>query len=315
MSEFQRNQCADGFGHDYAQGNRDRKLEISVEGKQDHENQHHSKGADKIHLRPGLEKLAVFAAPCHPITLRQRHVLLHFCLTVPHSPLQIAPFDAVLDPDVPGVIFTINKRRTVSLSNIAELAEWDLLPVWGTDQKISDLARATAELRLHADNKIEQLLSLNNLRHRLTTDSRGNHSFHVRNVDPISCNLVPIDVDQEARLTKFAHNGEIGEPGHLRKRVLDLYGFILKYVQIIAINFDCQRTLEPSQRLVHGIFRRLGIVENDSWEGGEFLIDRFDELFFLADLAAPCFVLVGLQTNVELAVKKAGRIRAIIGPP
>ena len=87
VRELQRNQRAHRFGHDYTQSNRDREFEVSVEGKQDHENQHHGQRTNKVHLRFRLEKLAVFAAPFHPVALRQRHRLLDCCLAVSHRPL------------------------------------------------------------------------------------------------------------------------------------------------------------------------------------------------------------------------------------
>src|SRR5271169_1853643 len=172
---------------------------------------------------------------------------------------------------------------------------------------------AATELRLHADHQIEQLFPLNDLGDRLPAHCGRNYSFYICNVDPIPCDLVPIDVDQQTRLAKFSHNREIGKPWHLGKYVLDLDRFVLKHVQIFPVYFDRQRTLETSQGLVHGILGGLGIVENDSGKGSEFLVDRFDELFFLADFAGPYFVFVWLEANVELAVKEAGGISAIVG--
>src|SRR5271169_1610166 len=129
MSELQRNQSTHRFGHDYTQGDGEGELEIPVEGKQDHKNQHYGQRADKIHLRPGFEELAVFTSPGHSVTLRERHSPFYCCLTVSHRPLQIPPLNAVLHSDVAGVIFAINKRRTVSLRNVGQLAERNLLPI------------------------------------------------------------------------------------------------------------------------------------------------------------------------------------------
>ena len=170
MSELQRNQRSHRFGHDYAQGNGDGEFEIAVERKQNHENQHYGKRANKVHLRFGFEKLAVFSAPLHPIALGQGHRLCDSRLAISHRPLQIATLDAVLHADVARVIFAINKRRTISLRNIGELAERDLLSIGRTHQEISNFMRAAAELGLHADHKIKQLLSLDNLSDRLSTD-------------------------------------------------------------------------------------------------------------------------------------------------
>ena len=123
VRELERNQRAHRFGHDHAQRDGDGKFEVSVERKQDHENQHHGQRANEVHLRFGLEKLAVFAAPCHPVALRQGHGLLHRRLAIAHRALQVAPLDAVLHADVARVIFAINKGRAISLGNVGELAE------------------------------------------------------------------------------------------------------------------------------------------------------------------------------------------------
>ena len=136
---------------------------------------------------------------------------------------------------------------------------------------------AAAELRLHADHEVEQLLPLNHLGHRLASDGRRYHCFYVRDVDAIARNLVAVDIHQQAGLAQFAHDGEFGESGHLRQNVLDLDRLVLKNIQIVAVDFDRKRTLQTSQGLVDGVFRRLRVVENDSREGGEFLVDGLDQ--------------------------------------
>src|ERR1019366_10518277 len=108
-----------------------------------------------------------------------------------------------------------------------------------------------AELGLHSDYQIEQLLSLNVLCDRLSANRSRNHSFYVRNVDSIPRDFVPIDIDQEAGLSKFAHHGDFSEAGHLSQRILDLDRLVLKNVEILTIDLDCQRTLEAGERLVH----------------------------------------------------------------
>ena len=55
--------------------------------------------------------------------------------------------------------------------------------------------RAAAELGLHADYQIEQLLSLNDLRDRLSADCGRNHGFHIGDIDAVARNLVAIDID------------------------------------------------------------------------------------------------------------------------
>ena len=54
--------------------------------------------------------------------------------------------------------------------DVGELAEGNLLAVGRADEQIADLMGAAAELRLHADDEIEQLLALNDLRDGLSAD-------------------------------------------------------------------------------------------------------------------------------------------------
>src|ERR1022692_1143675 len=108
----------------------------------------------------------------------------------------------------------------------------------------------------------------------------------------------------------------IRSPGSIRpwQHVLEpLRGYLLVAERLWREGRKYQRTLEAGQCFVHGIFGGLGIVENNSGEGREFLIDRLDELFLIADFASPGFVLVGLEANVEFAVEETSGIGAIVG--
>src|ERR1700722_5849673 len=96
--------------------------------------------------------------------------------------------------------------------------------------------RSATELGLHADDEIEQLFPLNDLRDRLPPDCSLNEAHYVRDIDPISCNLVAINIDQKAGLAKFAHHGKLSEPRHTAECVLNLDGFILQYVQVLTID-------------------------------------------------------------------------------
>ncbi len=95
--------------------------------------------------------------------------------------------------------------------------------------------------------------------------------------------------------------------------VLDLNGFVLKYVQIFAVNFHRERTFQSGQRFIHGIFGGLRVVEDDAGEGGQALVDRFGQFILVADIAVPGFVLVRFESDVELTIEEAGRIGAVIG--
>ena len=176
--------------------------------------------------------------------------------------------------------------------DVGQLGQRDLLAVGRSHQQIADFLGAAAELGLHADHQVEQLFSLDDLGDSLAADCGLDHRFHVGDIDSITRNLVAIDINQQAGLAEFAHYRQIGKAGHVGQDILDLHGLVLKDVQIVAIDLDRQRTLQTGQRLVHRIFRGLGVVEDDSRKGAEFLVDGGDQLFLVADLAVPGFVVV-----------------------
>ena len=93
-------------------------------------------------------------------------------------------------------------------------------------------------MRLHADDQIEQLLSLDDLRRGLSPDGSGDHGFEVGDVDSVARDLGAVNVNEETGLSELAHHGEIGESGDASQSVLDLDRLVLDDIQIIPINLD-----------------------------------------------------------------------------
>ncbi len=57
------------------------------------------------------------------------------------------------------------------------------------------------------------------------------------------------------------------KPGTLASVFLIWTALSSSSVQIAAINLDGERALQAGQRFVHGVFRGLGVVEDDSGKG------------------------------------------------
>ena len=189
------------------------------------------------------------------------------------------------------------------------LASWDSGICWPSGVPTSRLPislGAAAELGLHANHQVEELFSLNHLGDGLSADCGFDHRLHVGDIDAVAGNLVAIDIDQQAGLAQLAHYRQIGKAGHAGEDIFDLHRFVLKDVQIVAIDFDRQRTLEAGQGFVHRVFRGLGVVKDNSGKGAELLVDGCDQLFLVVDLAIPGFVIVGTQADIEFAIEKAG---------
>ena len=167
--------------------------------------------------------------------------------------------------------------------NIRKLAQRNLLAGRRADEQIADLLRVLAELRLHAHDEIEQLFALNHLRGGLAAHRRLHDGFHVGDVDAVARDLVAIDIDQQAGLAEFAHDGQFRESGHLRETALDLERLALQDIQVGSVDLYGERALQSGQRFVHRVFGRLRVVEDDSGKALSLLLDVLGQLGLVVD--------------------------------
>ena len=117
-----------------------------------------------------------------------------------HGALEIATLDAVLHADVARVVLAVNEGCAAGLVDVGELAQRDLLSCGRADQQIANLAGVLTELRLHAHDKVEELLTLNHLRCGLTSDGSLYDRFDVSDVDTVACDFIAVDIDEQAGL-------------------------------------------------------------------------------------------------------------------
>src|SRR5271165_4456199 len=123
MSELQCYERTHRFSHDDAQGNGDREFKVAIQREQDHEDEHGREWTNQYKLCLCFQKLAVLAAPIQPVAGRQIDRVIDCALAISHGPLQVPPFNTVLDPDVARIVFAINERCAVSLPDVSELAK------------------------------------------------------------------------------------------------------------------------------------------------------------------------------------------------
>ena len=88
-------------------------------------------------------------------------------------------------------------------------------------------------------------------------------------------------------------------PRHLRENVSSTcFRLLLERLQIGAENLDRQRALQAGLGLVHGIFGRLGVVEDDPGKRGQLLLDRIYQFAASCECcAAPGRVVIRLQAH------------------
>ena len=133
------------------------------------------------------------------------------------------------------------------------------------------ISRASrAILRFHAHDQVELFFALDHLGGRLPADGRLDDGFHVGHVDSVAGDLCAVDVDQQAGLAQFADHGHFGEAGHFASDFLISTAFFSQPLQVGAEDLHGQGALQAGQRLIHGVFRRLGVIENDAGKRLEF---------------------------------------------
>ncbi len=199
---------------------------------------------------------------------------------------------------------------------VREFRERNLLSRGSRNEKIANLPRARAELRLHAHDQVEELLALNHLRGRLPADGRLHHRFDVGDVNSVARDLRAVRIDDQAGLSKFANHGKLGEARSFVEHVADFHRFLFEHAEVGAEDFYRERALETCERFVYGVFRRLRIVENHPGIRLELFLNVFNEFGFRMNRTLlPRFVIVRLKPDIKLTIKKTRGIRAVIRPP
>ena len=72
------------------------------------------------------------------------------------------------------------------------------------------------------------------------------------------------------------NQGDIADSAHPLEDLLDGFSLLLQRLQVGTEDFDGQRAFQAGLRLVHRIFRRLGVIEGDAGECLELAIDGLD---------------------------------------
>src|SRR5579875_3333402 len=316
MSKLQCHQSSHRFSHHHSKGCDDGKFDVAIEGKEDEENQKDGERTNDPDLFPGGQIFAILAAPGHLVTRRQVNRLSDRFLSVPHGSGQVAALNAVLYADVAGVILAVDESRAVADANIRDLTERNLLPSGICHEEVGDLPFAAAKLRFRPYDQVKLLFPLNHLRDSLSSDRGLDHCLNIADVNAVARALRTVHIHQSTGLAEFAHHYEIGESRYFLQSSLHFQGLFLQDAKVRTINFHSQSAFQSCQGFVHSVFRGLGIVENDARKGLQFGIDGVDEFFLVANAARlPYPVFVGMQTDIELIIKKPCRISTVIRTP
>src|SRR5258705_441430 len=155
VREFERDQSADRFGKDDAEGDGDREFEVAVKREKNQKDQENSERPDDIELRLGVQQFAVLAAPVKAVALWKIHFACDGLLAGLDDAFEIAPLDRKLDADVARIVFAIDERGAGRFLERGEFRQGNLLARRSGNEQVADFASVGAKLRVRAHNKVE----------------------------------------------------------------------------------------------------------------------------------------------------------------
>src|ERR1700676_908019 len=125
----------------------------------------------------------VFASPVQVIALGQFDLLTNFFDCLPHGAAEVAAAHAVLDGNIAGVAFAVNRGRTIVEGNGAQLCQGDSFSGRGQDADVADVFDRAAELRLITDGEVVPLLSDEDLSQSLSAHGGFDCVLNIADVD------------------------------------------------------------------------------------------------------------------------------------
>ena len=78
-----------------------------------------------------------------------------------------------MNADVTRIVSPVDERRAAGFFDAGELGKRNLLSAGSGNKKVPNLARAGTELRLHANDEVEEFFSLDDLRGSLSVGDDG----------------------------------------------------------------------------------------------------------------------------------------------
>src|SRR6185312_1642905 len=218
----------------------------------------------------------------------------------------------VLDADEAAVILTVDERGSVRHVDFGEILERNLLAIRCGDEDAADLLRILAILRLESYDEIVQSLALLYLFRDAAADCGFDEGVDIAGVDAVARDLGTIHRHRQRGLAELLDEGEIADPAHMFKNLLDFFPLFLEDVEIGAEHLHIERAFETGLRLIDGVLGRLRVVERDAGESLELLIDRVDEILLAAIRSRP--LVVRLEPDVKLGIEEAGGIGPVVRP-
>ena len=205
----------------------------------------------------------------------------------------------------------MNEAPLVDL-DVGKFLERNLLAARCRHHDVADLLGIVPVLMFQPDDKIEFLFPLHHLGGDVAAYGGFDHAVDVADIQAIAGDLGPVDVDGQAWLSQFLHQRHVLDAAHIFQDFLDGLALLLKNLQIGTEHFDGQGALEPGFGFVHGVFRRLGVVEGDAGKAFQLAVDRRDQVRLVAIGTVP--LRIGLEADIELDIEKAGGVGAVVRP-
>jgi len=113
-----------------------------------------------------------------------------------------------------------------------EFLERNLLAGGSGNENIPYLLRVVAVLAFQTHNEIKLLLFLHHLGGHAAPDGRLNQGIDVLNVQSVAGNSGAVDVDDQARLPEFLHQGHLADAAYPFQDLFYRLAFLFQGIQI-----------------------------------------------------------------------------------
>src|ERR1022692_515140 len=256
----------------------------------------------------------VFTLPVNVIAARKLNLFAYLLDRFFDGTAQGTVADAVLDRDVPLVRFAIDFGAFVPLFNFAELPQRDPLARGRQQADVLDGLFCAAELREIAHYQVVTRLALQYLGESVSSRGGINSVLNVRDVDLVTRGLPTIYHEVVVGLAGNSKNTQVGDSPDRAHNVDDLFGFVLKNPQILAIDLGGKLSLDPADGFLHVVGDGLGEAPDHARQLRQLAVHgRDDCIFVLVKCRAP--LLLGLQIGEILRIKKAGSVGSVVRTP
>ena len=208
-------------------------------------------------------------------------------------------------------VFAMDDLRPAGAANLGHTAQRNLLARRRRQQNAAERVTVPAIGLGQSNGDLKPAAAIDDLRHRLAAHRGLHHVAHVRNIEPVTCQFVPVHDN-----LPLGRAGEdlllrIGGAAHLPEHAQHLVGRVVEPLLVRAENLDCDVSLHAGNGLAQAHRHRLRKVEDDPGNLRQFRRHGFRQSFFGASRGP---LVTRLQVHEHVTLVDTHRLGGEVGP-